>query len=157
VVGTGALTAVFFFRGRQVTLNLNEETRDAGRTPGLGAVLAMIAALGVVLLLLSSLLPTVNQIGKDPVNAIGFQAASCCGLASFACAWNTGRVALTSPATLVAPVLRPVSSALLLAFVAIYGIQSFDVVTNVMGIGGIVVGLVPLFLNLLRVARARSR
>jgi amino acid transporter len=253
---TGALTAVFFFWGWDVTLNLNEETRDASQTPGLGAALAMIVVLllfvgfavatllllsdaeieqagtnvvlavadkllprpwsyaaviavmlstigtletsmlqftrtmfakgrdgalhpryarlhgtwqtpwvasavittlGVVLLLLSSLLPTVNQIMKDSVNAIGFQAAFYYGLASFACAWNTRRAALKSPATLVALVLWPVSSALFLAFIAIYSIPTFDVVTNVIGIGGIAAGLVPLFLNRLRVARDGRR
>ena len=41
----GALTAVFFFWGWDVTVNLNEETKDAGQTPGHGAVLAMIAVL----------------------------------------------------------------------------------------------------------------
>jgi amino acid transporter len=249
---SGALTAVFFFWGWDVTLNLNEETRDASHTPGHGAVLAMIVvlllfvgfavatllvlsdaeieqagtnvvlavadkivprpwsymaviavmlstigtletsmlqftrtmfakgrdgvlhpryaqlhstwqtpwvanavvtALGVALLLLSSLLPTVNQIMKDSVNAIGFQAAFYYGLASFACAWNTRRAALASPVTLIALVLWPVASALFLAFVAIYSIPTFDVVTNVMGLGGIAAGLVPLFLNRWRVTR----
>ena len=253
---TGALTAVFFFWGWDVTLNLNEETRDATQTPGHGAVVAMlivlllfvgfavatllvlsdaeieqagtnvvlavadklfprpwsfmaviavmlstigtletsmlqftrtmfakgrdgvlhpryaslhatwqtpwvasavITGLGVALLLLSSLLPTVNQIMKDSVNAIGFQAAFYYGLASFACAWNTRRAALTSPATLVALVLWPVASALFLAFIAIYSIPTFDVVTNVMGIGGILVGLVPLFLNRMRTSRGARR
>lgn len=253
---TGALTAVFFFWGWDVTLNLNEETRDATQTPGHGAVLAMIivlllfvgfavatllvlsdaqieqagtnvvlavadqlfprpwsyiavvavmlstigtletsmlqftrtmfakgrdgalhpryarlhsrwqtpwvasaviTGLGVALLLLSSLLPTVNQIMKDSVNAIGFQAAFYYGLASFACAWNTRRSALSSPATLVALVLWPVASALFLAFIAIYSIPTFDLVTNVMGIGGILVGLVPLFLNRWRAARDGDR
>lgn len=253
---TGALTAVFFFWGWDVTLNLNEETRDAAQTPGHGAVLAMIivlllfvgfavatllvltdaeieqagtnvvlavadklfprpwsylaviavmlstigtletsmlqftrtmfakgrdgalhpryarlhatwqtpwvasaviTGLGVLLLLLSSQLPTVNQIMKDSVNAIGFQAAFYYGLASFACAWNTRRAALTSPATLVALVLWPVSSALFLAFIAIYSIPTFDPVTNLIGIGGILVGLVPLFLNRLRASRTARR
>ena len=38
---TGALTALFFFWGWDVTLNLNEETRDAAHAPGRGAVGAM--------------------------------------------------------------------------------------------------------------------
>jgi amino acid transporter len=253
---TGALTAVFFFWGWDVTLNLNEETRDASQTPGHGAVLAMIVVLllfvgfavatllvlsdaeieragtnvvlavaeklfprpwsymaviavmlstigtletsmlqftrtmfakgrdgalhpryarlhstwqtpwvasavittlGVALLLLSSLLPTVNQIMKDSVNAIGFQAAFYYGLASFACAWNSRRAALKSPATLVALVLWPLSSALFLAYIAIYSIPTFDRVTNIIGIGGVAAGLVPLFLNRLRVARHARR
>jgi amino acid transporter len=253
---TGALTAVFFFWGWDVTLNLNEETRDASHTPGHGAVVSMlivlllfvgfavatllvlsdaeieragtnvvlavadklfprpwgymaviavmlstigtletsmlqftrtmfakgrdgvlhpryarlhrtwqtpwvagavIMALGLVLLLLSSFLPTVNQIMKDSVNAIGFQAAFYYGLASFACAWNSRRAALAGPVTLVALVLWPVSSALFLAFVAIYSIPTFDLVTNVMGLGGIAVGLVPLFANRLRRSRGSQR
>jgi amino acid transporter len=253
---TGALTAVFFFWGWDVTLNLNEETKDASHTPGHGAVLAMITVLllfvgfavatllvltdaeieragtnvvlavadklfprpwsymaviavmlstigtletsflqftrtmfakgrggalhhryarlhrtwqtpwvatavltmfGFALLFLSSFLPTVNRIMKDSVNAIGFQAAFYYGLASFACAWNTRRAALTSPTTMVALVLWPVASALFLAFVAIYSIPTFDLLTSIMGLGGIVVGLVPLFLNRWRQARAVHR
>jgi amino acid transporter len=42
---TGALTALFFFWGWDVTLNLNEETRDASSAPGRGAVVAMIIVL----------------------------------------------------------------------------------------------------------------
>ena len=251
---TGALTAVFFFWGWDVTVNLNEETRDAGNTPGLGAVLAMIAVLllfvgfaiatllvlsdaeiqhsgtnivmavadklfprpwsymaviavllstigtletsflqftrtmfakgrggalhpryarlhpewqtpwvagalltafGLVLLLLSSFLPTVNQMMRDAVNAIGFQAAFYYGLASFACAWGSGRAALKSPGKLIMLVLWPLASALFLAFVAIYSIPTFDRVTNIIGLGGIAIGLVPLFLNRWRRARAR--
>jgi amino acid transporter len=251
---TGALTAVFFFWGWDVTVNLNEETRDAGSTPGLGAVLSMIAAVllfvgfalavllvltdaevahagtnvvlavsekifpkpwsymaviavllstigtletsflqftrtmyakgrggalhpryarlhknwqtpwvagavltvfGLVLLSLSSFLPSVNQIMKDAVNAIGFQAAFYYGLASFACAWGAGRAALKSPGKMILLVLWPLASALFLTFVAIYSIPTFDLVTNVIGLGGIAIGLVPLFHN--RWQRKRGR
>src|SRR5215469_4033035 len=41
----GALTSLFFFWGWDVTLNLNEETRDAASAPGRGAVVAMIIVL----------------------------------------------------------------------------------------------------------------
>ncbi len=118
---------------------------------------AVLTVLGLALLLLSSFLPSVNEIMRDSVNAISFQAAFYYGLASFACAWNTRHAAVTSPTTLVTLVLWPVASALFLAFVAIYSIPTFDLVTNVMGVGGIVVGLVPLFLNRWRVARTRNR
>jgi len=256
---TGALTAVFFFWGWDVTLNLNEETKDATRTPGHGAVLAMITVLllfvgfavatllvltdaeiqragtnivlavadklfprpwsymaviavmlstigtletgflqftrtmfaqgrggalheryarlhrtwqtpwvatalltvfGLALLFLSSFLPTVNQIMKDSVNAVGFQAAFYYALASLACAWNTGRAALKSPTRTAILVVWPLLSALFLAFVAIYSIPTFDIVTNVIGLGGIAVGLIPLCLNRWRLSRAdtpRSR
>ena len=253
---TGALAAVFFFWGWDVTVNLNEETRDSGQTPGHGAVLAMISVLllfvgfatvvllvlsdaeiaqagtnvvlavadklfprpwgymavvavllstigtletsflqftrtmfakgrggalhpryarlhstwqtpwvasavltgfGLTLLLLSAFMPSVNVMMRDAVNAIGFQAAFYYGLASFACAWNTRRAALTSVTTMITLVLWPVASALFLGFVAIYSIPTFDRVTNIIGIGGIVVGLIPLFLNRWRVTRTTRR
>jgi len=243
---TGALTSVFFFWGWDVTVNLNEETRDASHTPGHGAVLAMIAVLllfvgftvatllvlsdaqiesagtnvvlavadkllprpwsylaviavlvstigtletsflqftrtmfakgrggalhpryarlhrswrtpwvanavltvfGLALLFLSSFLPTVKQIMKDSVNAIGFQAAFYYSLASCACAWNACRVPMAGLTDLVGLVVWPLVSALFLVFVAIYSIPTFDLITNVIGLGGIAVGLVPLFLN----------
>jgi hypothetical protein len=118
---------------------------------------AVLTIFGLALLFLSSFLPTVNRIMKDSVNAIGFQAAFYYGLASFACAWNTRRAAIANPATMVTLVLWPVASALFLTFIAIYSIPSFDLVTNVIGIGGIVAGLVPLFLNRWRHAGEESR
>lgn len=39
---TGAVIALFFFWGWDVALNLTEETKDSARTPGLGAVVAMM-------------------------------------------------------------------------------------------------------------------
>lgn len=42
---TGALTALFFFWGWDVTLNLSEETKEASRNPGRGGVIAMIIVL----------------------------------------------------------------------------------------------------------------
>lgn len=250
---SGALTAVFFFWGWDVTLNLNEETKDAHQTPGHGAVLAMITVLllfvgfavatllvltdaeieqagtnvilavadklfprpwsymavvavmlstigtletsflqftrtmfakgrggalhpryarlhktwqtpwvatfvlttfGLALLFLSSFLPTVNKIMKDSVNAIGFQAAFYYGLASFACAWNTRRAGIASPVAFITLVLWPVAAALFLTFVAIYSIPSFDLVTNIIGLGGILAGIIPMFLNRWRRAQA---
>jgi len=37
-----------------------------------------------------------------------------------------------------------------MVFIAIYSIPTFDPVTNIMGIGGIVVGFVPLLLSGMR-------
>ncbi|NAW06236.1 APC family permease, partial [Salmonella sp. gx-f8] len=44
---TGALTALFFFWGWDVTVNLTEETRDASRAPGHGALWAMLIVLAL--------------------------------------------------------------------------------------------------------------
>ena len=242
----GALTALFFFWGWDVTVNLNEETRDGARTAGMGALWAMaivlllfvgfvtaalatltdaeiqasgtnvvfavadrlfprpwsyvaiiavmlstigtletsilqftrtmyakgrdgvlhrryamlhetwktpwiatflIAAIGVLLLVLAAGFPSVNQIIRDSVNAIGFQVAFYYGLAGLACAWHYRRSALRSASNLVFLFLWPLASALFMAFIALYSIPTFDLTTDLIGLGGIAVGVVPLLVN----------
>ena len=252
---TGALTALFFFWGWDVTVNLNEETRDAAHAPGRGAVMAMgivlllfmafaavtllvltdreiersstnvvfavaeklfpkpwsylaivavmlssigtletsilqftrtmyakgrdrvlhpryailhkswrtpwvatavITLLGLVLLFLSSNFSSVNLIIKDSVNAIGFQVAFYYGLAGFACAWHYRKQALNSVHNLVFLTLWPAGSAAFLFFIAAYSVPTFDLTTNIVGLGGIAIGVVPLLLNRRRVRRAST-
>ncbi len=242
----GALTALFFFWGWDVTVNLNEETRDSSHAPGRGALWAMvivlllflsfatitlmvltdkeieqsstnivfavaeklfakpwsymaviavmlssigtletsilqftrtmyakgrdgalhpryallhktwrtpwvattvIAFLGVFFLFLSSYFPTVNLIIKDSVNAIGFQVAFYYGLAGLACAWHFRKQVFHSTYNLVFLVMWPLLSAAFLFYIAVYSIPTFDLATNVVGLGGIVIGIVPLLLN----------
>jgi amino acid transporter len=243
---TGALTALFFFWGWDVTLNLNEETRDAASAPGRGAVVAMVIVLllfmtfavaallvlsdaeieqsstnvlfaiadklfprpwsymavlavmlstigtletsilqftrtmyakgrdgalhpryailhkswrtpwvatsvivviGLVLLFLSSNFPTVNLIIKDSVNAIGFQVACYYSLAGFACMWHFRKTAFTSADRFIFLFLWPALSAAFLSFIAVYSIPTFDLTTNVIGLGGIAIGVIPWAMN----------
>ena len=243
---TGALTALFFFWGWDVTVNLTEETRDANHAPGRGALWAMVIVLalfmgfaavillvlsdaeieqsstnvifavadkllprpwsyvavvavmlstigtletsilqftrtlyakgrdgmlharyarlhktwhtpwmatavittiGLVLLFGASFFPSINAIIKDSVNAIGFQVAFYYGLAGFACAWHYRRDALRSVFDAVFLVLWPLGSALFLWFIAAYSVPTFDWATNLIGLGGIAIGVVPLLLN----------
>lgn len=242
----GALTALFFFWGWDVTVNLNEETRDASRTAGRGALIAMVVVLllfvafvtaalltltdaeiqhsgtnvvfavaeklvpqpwsyvaiiavvlstvgtletsilqftrtmyakgrdgvlhrryavlhktwrtpwvatfvitviGLALLFLSSNFPSVNQIIRDSVNAIGFQVALYYGLAGAACAWHYRRSAFSNPSNFVLLFLWPVTSVLFLVFIALYSIPTFDLTTNIVGVGGIATGMIPFLLN----------
>jgi len=46
--------------------------------------------------------------------------------------------------------LWPAFSALFLVFIAAYSVPTFDLVTNIVGIGGIVVGIIPFALNRIR-------
>jgi len=249
---TGALTALFFFWGWDVTLNLNEETRDAAHAPGRGAVVAMIIVLllfigfvvacqlvltdeqidqsgtnivfaladrllprpwsyaaviaamlstvgtletsilqftrtmyakgrdgalhpryailhkswktpwvatavitliGLALLLASSTYPTLQELIKDSVGAIGFQVAFYYSLSGYACAWHFRRDAFKSFEQALFLFLWPVISASFLVFVALYSIPTFDRVTLLFGIGGIVIGVVPWALNRRRANR----
>jgi amino acid transporter len=243
---TGALISLFFFWGWDVTLNLNEETRNAERASGLGAVISMIIVIllfitfvmavllvmtdaeiqqsstnvlyalaeklfphpwsymaiiavmcstigtletsilqftrtmyakardgalrphyailhkswqtpwvattvivgvGLAMLFLSSYFPSINLIIKDSVNAIGFQVAFYYGLAGFACAWHFRHKAMTGIGPFILLLLWPVLSASFLVFIAFYSIPTFDLITVLIGIGGIVVGVIPMALN----------
>lgn len=250
---TGALTALFFFWGWDVTVNLNEETRDSSHAPGRGALWAMvivlvlfmafatitllaltdteieqsstnivfavadkllprpwsylaviavmlssigtletsilqftrtmyakgrdgvlhpryallhktwrtpwvatgvIAFLGIFFLFLSSYFPTINLIIKDSVNAIGFQVAFYYGLAGLACAWHYRKHAFESAHNFLFLLFWPVLSTAFLFFVAGYSIPTFDLTTNVVGLGGLLIGIVPLLLNRKRLRSA---
>jgi amino acid transporter len=243
---TGALTALFFFWGWDVTVNLNEETKNSSHAPGRGALWAMvivlllfmsfatitllvltdkeieqsstnivfavadklfpkpwsymaviavmlssigtletsilqftrtmyakgrdgvlhpryallhktwrtpwvatavIAFLGIFFLFLSSYSPTINLIIKDSVNAIGFQVAFYYGLAGLACAWYYRKQVFHSSYNFVFLVAWPVLSAAFLFFIAAYSIPTFDLTTNVVGLGGLAIGIVPLLLS----------
>jgi amino acid transporter len=249
---TGALTALFFFWGWDVTVNLNEETRDAERSAGHGALASMvivmvlfitfvtavllvlsdaeidqagtnivfvlaerlfpgqltylaiiavmlstigtletsilqftrtlfakgrdgalhpryatlhrhwktpwlatlvIAILGLLFLFFSSFVPTMNEIIKDSVNAIGFQVCFYYSLAGFACAWHYRRQAFTSVPNFLLLFLWPGASAAFLVFIGLYSIPTFDLTAKVVGIGGLVVGIVPWIANRWRLRR----
>jgi hypothetical protein len=44
-------------------------------------------------------------------------------------------------------VIWPAVSGVFLFFIALYSIPTFDLVTNIVGMGGIALGAIPLFLN----------
>jgi len=242
----GALVAIFFFYGWDVTMNLSEETRDANHTPGRAAFwsmvflmafflifivitqlglsdaeiqhyntniifaiaeklfgptwgyVAIVAVLlstvgtvetqmlqftrtlfaksrdgalharyarlhpvwrtphiaiffiwitGLVLLFVSSYLPTINVILQDSITAIGFQICFYLGLTGLACGWYYRKVLTQGPWVAITHVIWPVASGLFLFFIALYSIPTFDWVTNVVGMGGIAIGIIPLLLN----------
>jgi amino acid transporter len=239
----GAVIALFFFWGWDVTLNVSEETRDSGETPGRAAALAMIVivsafmafavvtlvvlsepeiqasganvvfavaeklvprpwsylavlavmlssvgslescvlafartmfaksragdlhprwsrvheqwgtphlatylitALGLLLLVLSISFQNIDALLKASINAIGLEVAFYYGLGALACAWHFRRPAARSFRVLVFAVAWPLASALVLFAVAALAALTMDAATLVIGIGGIVVGVVPL-------------
>jgi len=243
---TGALISLFFFWGWDVTLNLNEETRNSTSVPGHGAIAAMIIVLllfisfavavllvmsdaeiqqagtnllfalseklfphpwsylaviavmvssigtletsilqftrtmyakardgalqphyailhkswrtpwvatsvivgiGLALLFLSSFYSSINLIIKDSINAIGFQVAFYYGLASFACVKHFWKRAIQGIIPFLGLFLWPAASASFLIFIVCYSIPTFDFITILIGIGGIVIGIVPMTLN----------
>jgi len=123
--------------------------RDGAMPKGFGVVdartktpvRAMLVLIGVGLLLLwgSSLMPTVNQIIADSVRAVGVLVAYYYGLAGLVSAYVFRKE--RNPHWFLLCVY-PALSGLLLIVLGIYAMATFDTVTDVVGIGGLLAGIV---------------
>ena len=107
----------------------------------------MIWFLGIILLFSSSYMPSVKSILDSSILAIGFQICFYMSLAGFACAWHYRKQLSAGVTTAISYVLWPLFSALFMVFIAVYSIPTFDAITVSLGIGGIVVGFIPLWLG----------
>jgi amino acid transporter len=115
------------------------------QTPWVATV--VIWFLGVLLLLSSSYLPSVKKILQCSIDAIGFQICFYMSLAGLACAWHYRKELKGGLYRGFSYVLWPLGSAMFMIFIAAYSVPNFDAITNIMGIGGIVAGFVPLCLS----------
>lgn len=111
---------------------------------------------GMVLLLMSSYLPTINVILQDSITAIGFQIYFYLGLTGLACGWYYRKMLTHGPWVAVTHVIWPVVSGVFLFFIALYSVPTFDWVTNTVGMGGIAIGAIPLMLNRKKIWGARA-
>jgi amino acid transporter len=111
------------------------------RTPWFATVLITIVGLG--LLFLSSYLPSLKTVVGDSINALGLQVALYYGLAGFACAWHFRRQALASPAAFILLLAWPALGAGFCIFIAAWSVPTFDLTTNLVGLGSIAAGIVP--------------
>ena len=112
----------------------------ATRTP----VRAMVVLTGLSVLLLvgASFLPTVNVILTDSVNAVAVQVCTYYGLAGLVCAFAYRNVWRASISDGLFYCLFPFASAVALIVLGIYAITSFDRLTAIVGVGGLLVGFV---------------
>ena len=124
------------------------------RTPWVPTVLIIV--LGLVLLFLSLYLPGIKTVIADSINAIGMQIAFYYGLAGLACAWHFRRQALTSVGKFLFLLAWPLLGAGFCIFIAAYSVPTFDLTTNVVGIGSIAIGIVPYLSNRSRVFEAAA-
>jgi amino acid transporter len=121
------------------------------RTPWLATLL--ITVLGLMLLLLSSYLSGVKTVIGDSVNALGFQIAFYYGLAGLACAWHFRKQALTGLRQFILLLAWPLLGVGFCLFIAIFNIPTYDLTTNLVGIGGIAIGIVPYLWSRSRLTR----
>jgi len=122
------------------------------RTPWLATLL--ITMLGLLLLLLSSYLSGIKTVIGDSVNALGFQIAFYYGLAGLACAWHFRKQALTGFGQFIFLLAWPLLGVGFCLLIAVYNVPTFDLTTNLVGIGGIAIGIVPYFWSRSRARRS---
>jgi amino acid transporter len=109
---------------------------------------------GLLLLFISSYLPTINMILQDSITALGFQICFYLGLTGLACAWYYRHRVSSGPTAAITHVIWPAASGLFMFFIALYSIPTFDWVTNSVGMGGIAIGAIPFWLNRKRMRAA---
>ncbi|MFZ4535454.1 APC family permease [Propionivibrio sp.] len=107
----------------------------------------VIWGLGVFLLFSSSFMPSVKNILESSILAIGFQICFYMSLAGFACAWHYRGKLKDGACSAFSYVLWPLLAAIFMVFIALYSIPTFDTVTNILGVGGILLGFLPLLLG----------
>jgi amino acid transporter len=116
------------------------------KTPWTATIL--IWALGMLFLIVASQEATVAGIIDISINVISFQVAFYYGLCGFACAWHHRNYFLKSFSKAILLIIWPIISSVVLVSIAIYGaVYIFDIKAILLGIGGIVLGAIPLFLN----------
>lgn len=116
------------------------------KTPWTATIL--IWGLGMLFLIVASQEETVAAIIDISINVISFQVAFYYGLCGLACAWHHRAYAFKNFSKTVLLIIWPIISAVVLISIDIYGaIYIFDKKSILLGIGGIALGAIPLFLN----------
>ena len=110
----------------------------------------VIWGLGVILLFASSYMPSVSIILQSSILAIGIQICFYMSLAGYACAWHYRKLLSTDFPASLTHVIWPLLGAAFMTFIGLYSIPTFDTVTLIIGIGGLVVGAIPLVLAKMR-------
>lgn len=112
------------------------------------AATILIWAVGMIFLIVASQEPTVAAIINISIDVISFQVAFYYSLCGFACAWYYRRIAAKEPLKIILLIIWPIISAISLIAIAFYGaMYTFDKRAVFLGIGGILIGVLPLIMN----------
>jgi amino acid transporter len=111
---------------------------------------ALIWALGLILLLGFSYLPAVEDILNTSLTAIGLQICFYMSIAGAASVWHYRAMIGGGTVNALTHVIWPGLSTAFMIFVGIYSMWDLDAKTNLIGVGGIMLGFVPLTLGRMR-------
>lgn len=134
-------TRTFFSMGRDQVMNKKfAELHPKFKTPWVSSIVIGIVALA--LFVLSAFSSGINSLMTDAINAIGLQIAFYYGLTGFACAWYYRGIRGTKE--IFMRIVWPLISGVFLWIIAIFDIKQLDLITNIVGIGSLVIGVLPL-------------
>ncbi len=102
----------------------------------------VLTGTGLALLWGASLMPTINSIIQDGVRAVGILVAYYYGLAGLVAFWVFRDLRRTSMLRWTGACIFPALSGVALILLGAYAMTTFDPVTNIVGVGGLVAGIV---------------
>jgi amino acid transporter len=137
------ITRTLFSMGRDGVVSKNFAiTHSKWHTPYVANILVGVIAL--LLFVLSNFLSSVSAVLTDAINAIGLQVVFYYGLAAISVIVFYRRILFKSVVNFLVLFLWPLIAAIFLLVVGLADIPSLNLVTNFVGIGLIMVGIIPL-------------
>jgi amino acid transporter len=130
-----------FAMGRDGAMPTRLGVVDARTQTPVRAMLVLIV-MGLLLLWGSSLMPTIGSIIADSVRAVGVLVAYYYGLAGLVAAWVFRDLRTEALARWLGLCVFPALSGTMLIVLGLYAMTTFDLVTDVVGIGGLAAGIV---------------
>jgi amino acid transporter len=139
-------TRTLYAKGRHGVLNPRyAKLHKTWKTPWFATLI--ITSIGLFLLLCAAFFQSVERVIVVSVEAIGFQVAFYYGLTCLACAWQFRYIGFKNFSDFIILKLWPLISGLFMVFIFAYCAVTLSYTTTLLGIGGILVGLIPLWLN----------
>jgi len=102
----------------------------------------LLLGLGLVMIFMASFISTVSLILADSVKAIALQVCYYYGVAGFSCAWLFRDTLKSEPRKFLIYAVYPALSASILIVLALYAFTTFDTLTRIVGVGGLLLGAV---------------
>jgi amino acid transporter len=101
----------------------------------------LLLGLGLVMIFISSFMPSIAEILGDSVSGIAVQVCYYYGLAGLVCAWSYRDSYKTAPGEFALYAVFPALSAIALFGLGIYALTTFNNIIRAVGIGGLVLGI----------------
>jgi amino acid transporter len=102
----------------------------------------LLLAVGLVMIFISSFMPSIATILGDSVSAIAVQVCYYYGLAGLVCAWVYRGSYKTSLWTFIHYAVYPLLSALALIALGLYALSTFNMTVKIVGVGGLLIGII---------------